>query len=352
MILASRLGASAPRRVAAAMLVAALVTLAAYLLLGRGAPATAPVNAPARVALVYAKPIGTGMAVRGEEIYVATPSGSHPVPLAKGMFPSLSPDGRWVAYIGGGRNRPATIRLVNTLGGSALDTRIAAAAFAWSPDSRTLAAQAAHGTVVLLDPRTLHRRVLTLHPGGFDASFSPDGSALAYETNGRHGPDIYTVTIKGDVIQRLTNGGRSGSPLWGPDGIAFERYAPRSCANCLGDVWLMDTDGSNAHPLTHTHAGIYPAAWSADGTRMLAAYPASHNGRLYAVDVATGRARPLTRFVGDLFPQGLSRDGRTVLASIGCGGLASPYGVVETIPFAGGKRTIIVRGPCAASSNF
>jgi WD40-like Beta Propeller Repeat len=346
------LGASAPRRAAGAVLLAALVALLAYLLLGRGAPATAPVNAPARVALVYANPIGTGIAVRGEEIDVATPSGSHAVRLAKGMYPSLSPDGRWVAYIGGGQDRPGTIRLVSTLGGEALNTRIAGAAFAWSPDSRMLAVQASHGTVILLDPRTLRRRVITLHPGGFDLTFSPDGSALAYETNGRHGPDIYTVTIEGGVIRRLTTGGRSGSPLWGPDGIAFERYAPRSCANCLGDVWIVDTDGSDARPLTHTHGGIYPAAWSADGTRMLAAYPATHNGRLYAVDVATGRARPLTPFVGDLFPQGLSRDGRTVLASIGCGGLASPYGVVETIPFAGGAPTIVARGPCAASSNF
>lgn len=94
------------------------------------------------------------------------------------------------------------------------------------------------------------------------------------------------------------------------------------------------------------------AAWSADGTRMLAAYPATHNGQLYAVDVASGSARPLTPFVGDLFPQGLSRNGRTVLAAIGCGGLATPYGLVETIPFTGGHATVIIRSPCRASSNF
>jgi hypothetical protein len=140
--------------------------------------------------------------------------------------------------------------------------------------------------------------------------------------------------------------------LWGPGGIAFERYAPQACVNCLGDVWLMNADGGDAHQLTHTHAGIYPAAWSADGTRLLAAYPATHNGRLYAVDVATGRARALTPFVGDLFAQGLSRNGRTVLASVGCGGLASPYGLIETIPFTGGDPTVIARGPCRASSNF
>jgi hypothetical protein len=114
----------------------------------------------------------------------------------------------------------------------------------------------------------------------------------------------------------------------------------------------MNDDGSDQHQLTHTHAGIYPAAWSADGRRMLAAYPATNNGKLYAVDVEAGTARPLTPFVGDLYAQGISRDGRTVLAAIGCGEVLSPHGLVETIPFSGGPPTVIARGPCRAGSNF
>jgi Tol biopolymer transport system component len=337
------------RRVAAGFVVAALVLGSALVVVrSRGGPAAIPIAAPARVALVYAKPIGTGYDVKGEVVYAASPSGRQPTPLAEGTDPLLSPNGRWVAYIGGPLAHPSTLRLVSTLGGHPRDTSLTGSAAVWSTDGQLLAVAVAHHGLALLDARTLRTRVLNLHPGGYGFSFSPDGSALVYETNGRHGPDIYTVTIKGDVIHRLTSGGRSIDPLWGPRGIAFERYLP----NGDGDVWLMGAEGSDPHQLTHTHAGIYPAAWSADGTRMLAAYPATHNGRLYAVDVATGRARPLTRFVGDLFPQGLSRDGHTVLASIGCGGLASPYGLLETIPFAGGRPTVIVRGPCAASSNF
>jgi hypothetical protein len=76
-----------------------------------------------------------------------------------------------------------------------------------------------------------------------------------------------------------------------------------------------------------------------------------HNGKLYAVDTTTGTTRALTDFVGDLYAQGLSRDGKTVLAAIGCGGMTSPFGLVETIPFAGGKPTVIARGPCRASWN-
>lgn len=335
-----------PRRVAVAA--ALVVGWAAVIVHGCGEPAAVTVPPPARVALVYAKPIGTGLSVRGEEIYVASPTGSRPAPLAEGTFPLLSPDGRWVAYTGGSLNHPGPLRLISTLGGRVRKTPIRGGAAAWSPDSHVLAAAESHSAVVLLDVRTLRMRILRLHPGGYGFTFSPDGSALAYETNGRHGPDVYTVTIAGDVIKRLTNGGRSTSPVWGPAGIAFERGAP----DARGDVWLMNADGGEAHQVTHTRAGIYPAAWSADGARLLAAYPATHNGRLYSVEVATGKTRALTPFVGDLFPQGLSRDGRTVLASIGCGGLATLYGVIETIPFAGGRPRVIARGPCAASSNF
>lgn len=335
-----------PRLAAAVAAVAALAGTAAYLVHGSGS--TVPARTPARVELVYAKPIGTGLTVRAEKIYAATPRGARPVPLAEGMFPLLSPDGRWVAYTGGSLDHPGRLRLVSTLGGASRATRIVGGSAAWSPDSRTLAVAPTHGVVELLDVRTLRTRVLRLHPGGAGFSFSPDGSALAYETNGRHGPDIYSVTIKDGAVHRLTDAGLNGSPLWGPGGIAFERYT----SDARGDIWLMNGDGTDARPLTHTHAGIFPAAWSADGSRLLAAHPATHNGRLYAVDVATGEARALTPFVGDLSPQGLSRDGRTVLASIGCGGTASPYGLLETIPFAGGRRRVIVRGPCAGSSDF
>jgi Tol biopolymer transport system component len=240
---------------------------------------------------------------------------------------------------------------VSTLRGASRSVAALGEPVVWSPDSRLVVVQGNAGAAVVDVPSLRVRRLrLPEASGGF--SFSPEGSVLAYEHSTGRGTDIFTITLGTGRIDRLTHDGRSGSPLWGPDGIAFERFGPDRCANCHGDIWLMSPTGGDPHQLTHTHAGIYPAAWSADGTRMLAAYPATHNGRLYAVDVSSGAARPLTPFVGDLFPQGLSGDGRTVLAAIGCGGTIGPYGLVETIPFSGGHPTVIIRGPCRASSNF
>jgi hypothetical protein len=47
----------------------------------------------------------------------------------------------------------------------------------------------------------------------------------------------------------------------------------------------------------------------------------------------------------------VSGDGKAVLAAVGCGGMPSLVGYVETIRFRGGKPHVIARRPCRASWN-
>jgi WD40 repeat protein len=333
-----------PWLAAAAAVVLAVGAAAAVLATrGGGGPAVPPTPPPWRVSLVYAAPVGHDLFAPQEMVYRASRSGAHPVRLGHGVEPLLSPDGRFVAYRMAAPRRELTgVRVLSFDGGPTRTLADATGALAWSPDSRLLAVTSTHGPAVV-NVRSSRWRPLPPLDGEGCFSFSPDGTQLAFA----RGSDIYTVSIQNHEIRRLTDDHRSGFPLWGPAGIAFERFT----AQARGDVWLMDGGGGHQRQLTHTHAGIYPAAWSADGSRLLAAYPATHNGRLYAVDVATGRTQALTPFVGDLFPQGLSRDGRTVLAAIGCGGTAGLTGILETIPFAGGPPKTIVRGPCRGSWN-
>jgi hypothetical protein len=337
----------------AAVGAAVIAAGAAALLTPRGAgrPAAPAVPPPWRVALVYAAPAENDPFARTEVVYRASRTGAHPVRLAVGIDPLLSPDGRFVAYrTDSPRRGPGPLQVLSLAGGPTRLLPDATGALAWSPDSRLLAVTSTHGPAVV-NVRTGRWRALPRLPLEGSFSFSPDGTQLALAS----GLMIYTVSLRTHEVRRLTGDHRSWSPLWGPGGIAFERFGVDGhgdrCGNCHGDVWLMDAGGGHPRQLTHTRAGIYPAAWSADGRRLLAAYPATHNGRLYAVDVASGTARALTPFVGDLFPQGLSRDGRSVLAAIGCGGMHTVTGIVETIPFAGGRPTVIVRGPCRASWN-
>jgi Tol biopolymer transport system component len=352
---ASKTGHWRTRWVAVAGLLIAVI--AAWLVVRTGGsssrePAPQAVK-PVRVALVYSKATYShafGLHPVRERIYRAGSDGTHSARIAVGLYPAISPDGRWVVYQGASRKRPPRLQLLSLAGGR--PRPLPARAFddvVWSPDSKQILAMTGLGPELVDIPAGTHRLVGFPHAGGL--TFSPDGTQIALEM----AQNIYVAATAGGRAHQLTSMHRDYAPVWGPDGIAFQRFGVDSdgnrCPGCRGDVWMMDSDGRNPHALTQTKAGIYPAAWSGNGLHLLAAYPATHNGRLYAVDIGAGTTRALTGFVGDLVPQGLSRDGTTVLAAVGCGGIPSPYGFIETIPFAGGKPTVIARGPCRASWN-
>ncbi len=321
-----------------ALVVSALVT-------GCAGTQHLPQARPLRGVLVYAKAEPPYTPTSAENVWRSNVAGGHRTILAKdGEDPAISPDGRYVAYCSGGK-----VLVVPTAGGEATAVYTLEGTSAalgdppeWAPDSRHLAFWAGRSPgLVVVDVRS--GKATTTGESVDDFAFSPDSRRIAYETHG----DLYVMPLGGGPSVRLTDDHRSLVPVWGKPGIAFIRYTH----GAHGDIWLTDGRKHAARQLTHTGDAFYPAFFSADGKELLAANPAIHNGRLWAVDIPSGNARPLTPWVGDLVPQGLSRDGRTVLASIGCGGMIGPYGVVETIPFAGGKPHVIVRGPCRASWN-
>jgi dipeptidyl aminopeptidase/acylaminoacyl peptidase len=293
--------------------------------------------------LVYA--VATTSDPNHEWIWRARPDGTHRVRLVRGRQPQLSPNGRLVAYT----RSPHELFVVPISGGKPrLLRRLVGpkgfiAGFVWSPTSRELVT--VERSLVLVDVET--GRARPFGRAGGDPSFSPDGSRIVFDRIDQTGGDLMVFDTRTGRTRRLTSDHHSFVPVWGPGGIAFARIRRGG----KGDVWIIDPGSRKLRRLTHTDAGMYPAAWSADGRRLLAANPATHNGRLWAVDVRTGRARDLTGWVGDLFPQGLSRNGKSILAAIGCGGTISPFGVVETLPFAGGRAHVVVKGPCRASWN-
>lgn len=336
---------------------ALIVAVTSALAMVTYAPASSP---PRRVGLVYAK--ATDLAGRGSSIWRTNADGSHARRLASGTSPQLSPDGRWIALVRVLRvsQRPLASdllllpavggaeRLLQHLDGEYLDVPV------WAPDSRHLVSShsglAKIGGLTLIDAlagtRTLFapgRRVNAFS----SPSFSPDSRQIVYGRSDQSGGDLYVYDSGSRKTTKITHDHTDFNPTWGPKWIAYNhRGYIRG-----GDIWVIRADGTGRRRLTHTNDAIYPAAWSRDGRRLLAANPATHNGRLWAVEVPSGHSRALTRWVGDLFPQGLSRDGTIVLAAIGCGGTASPYGVIETLPFAGGKPQVIAKGPCRASWN-
>src|SRR5215831_19129002 len=62
------------------------------------------------------------------------------------------------------------------------------------------------------------------------------------------GPDIYTMNPDGSDVKQLTNVGESVAfwESWSPDGkqLVFNVFSP---PNFVGEIWLMNADGSNQH---------------------------------------------------------------------------------------------------------
>jgi Tol biopolymer transport system component len=287
-------------------------------------------------------------------VWRANLDGTGAARIADGTDPDISPDGRWIAFVRHTRlPRTAYLDLyvMRAAGGEPKQIRHYEApkrlyGFEWSPSSDEL---------VLYEPDRItfvdrngsdYRVVFGDEPGRplpSSTTFDPSGDFLAYVLSYEQHSEIHVLSLATGERRQLTGDGTT--PLWGFDSIAFHR------GGAHGDIWLMRPDGTGQRRLTRTAAGIYPAAWSEDGARLLAHNPAIHNGRLWAVDVRSGRSRRLTDWVADLFPQGLSRDGSAVLAARGCGGVLSVLGILQTIPFEGGRLRTIVRGPCRGDWN-
>lgn len=331
-----------------------LALVAVAVLVGATACGTTRVlrsTAPPRSVLVYAKPVGQCCyppSTKPDRIWVASPDGSHRGFLAIGDEPVVSPDGRYVAFVNDG-----AVLVIPTAGGATTEVGSGHSP-TWAPNSQFLAFDRASGRVVV-DLDTGKQLTTIPYDGEDELAFSPDSERIAYGFD----YDLYVVPTRGGSTIRLTDDHNLDGIVWGKPGIAFGRDLTRPLHGRKGDasrlsedVWLTNGHLRNAHRLTH--AGRFmlsPVAFSADGRSLLATTVGIHSGRPWAIDLPTHTLWPLTG-PADIWPMDISRDGSTVLALGGaCDAYPGGRGIIETIPFGGGKPHVVARGPCGASWN-
>ncbi|NDC42535.1 MAG: hypothetical protein EBZ77_13480 [Chitinophagia bacterium] len=94
---------------------------------------------------------------------------------------------------------------------------------------------------------------------------SPDGQTIAFDLLG----DIYTLPITGGQAKAIRTGmAMEVQPRYSPDG---KQISFTSDAGGGDNIWLMNTDGTGAHQLTHENFRLLNnAVWTPDGNYIIA----------------------------------------------------------------------------------
>jgi hypothetical protein len=285
-------------------------------------------------------------------VHVADDDGSNPHRLGLGGSPTVSPDGRWVAWISSGDTPQVMLRLADR----SRKARVVARSdflreLEFSPDSKSLAyVQSKRLLVYDIKARTA-AKAASGNLNGF--SFSLDSKSIVFGTSGPDDSfdapsDLYRINLDGGSRVRVTRDRKSLNPLWGEAGIIHDRQRQRVADAPSYNLFEVQPDGGSLRRITALRipnlvSGLVPLELSANGKRLLAEFVGQDTSVGFAVNPESGKVRALSRDSENGFVAAdLTADGRTVLGHTG-GPDPGRAGNVVTMPYRGGKAKVLVR---------
>jgi Tol biopolymer transport system component len=109
------------------------------------------------------------------------------------------------------------------------------------------------------------------HSAWFDGdgpALSPDRTKLVFSSDRNNTVSgAWIMALNKSTIVRVANSGVQGQPVWSPDGkqVAYYSYDPTGGTT---DIWVIDADGTSAHPVVTSAVWEFAPAWSPDGSRI------------------------------------------------------------------------------------
>ena len=304
--------------------------------------------APAEATLVYVKNPGD----LDSRVWVARDDGSQPRRIGLGHSPTVSGDGRWVAWVKSGSPDRIMMRLADRSRKARVVARSSSVGdLRFSPDSKSLAFVIGRRLFVYGIRERDEVKAASGSLRGF--SFSPDSGSVVFGTAGRSDAidapaDLYSFHVKDRVRTRVTRDRKSLNPLWGPAGILHDRMNAREGDAPSYNIFSIQPDGGSLRRITSLRipslvSGLVPLELSANGRRLLATFVGQNTEVAFRVNTVTGRAKALDDdFENGLVGFDLSADGRTVLGHTGGPDPTARHNVV-TVPYGGGEPRVLVR---------
>ncbi len=125
------------------------------------------------------------------------------------------------------------------------------------------------------------------------ASFSPDGTQIAYHSTQSGYYDIYVVNLDGSGTQRLTFEPETMDvwPEWSPEGDSILFHSERDGDS---EIFIMNADGSNQTNLTNNDTLERTPRFSADGSQIVFRGEREGESHLYIMDRNGRNIRQLT----------------------------------------------------------
>ncbi len=198
----------------------------------------------------------------------------------------------------------------------------------WSPDGEWIVFSHYTGVIYKIKVNGDSLTQLTFNRRTFYPDWSPDGKKIAYDqsiSTVTHPYGTWMMNADGSDDHLVMRNG--GYPDWSPDGTKFVYAGGPGPTNAESQIWVADTNGTNATQLTFEgHCNRYPV-FSPDGSNIAFASRSEHESGIWVIDSNGNNLQQLAKDVC-IEPCCWSPDGKYIIYTTSPEG----YWVYDTLP--------------------